>query len=53
MFGEAPTDLMIKGIAAQRFQWDNKRSAFNWFKSRVPWKTWDERVLAVYVVRYP
>ncbi|CAL1705722.1 unnamed protein product [Somion occarium] len=49
MFGEAPTDLMIKGIAAQRFQWDNKRSAFNWFKSRVPWKTWDERVLAVYV----
>ncbi|PBL01645.1 alpha/beta-hydrolase [Armillaria gallica] len=43
------TSMLTKAVAAQRNSWDNRKAAFEYFSRRVPWKTWDSRVIAIHV----
>ncbi|KAK0205832.1 Alpha/Beta hydrolase protein [Desarmillaria ectypa] len=43
------TLMLTKAVAAQRNSWDNRKAAFEYFSRRVPWKTWDSRVIAIHV----
>ncbi len=45
------TSMLTKAVAAQRNSWDNRKAAFEYFSRRVPWKTWDSRVIAIHIVR--
>lgn len=36
----------------RRYQWASKDAAYNWMKTRLPWKAWDPRILKIYTVRH-
>jgi pimeloyl-ACP methyl ester carboxylesterase len=38
-----------KVIAAGKSSWKSSEAAFEWMKSRQPWKNWDSRVLQIYI----
>ncbi|OCH84099.1 hypothetical protein OBBRIDRAFT_438805 [Obba rivulosa] len=42
-------DAMMSAIAKRRDTWANRQEAYDYFSSRAPWKTWDKRVLDLYV----
>ncbi|KAK0231582.1 alpha/beta-hydrolase [Armillaria fumosa] len=42
------TSMLTKAVAAQRNSWDNRKAALEYFSRRVPWKTWDSRVMAIH-----
>lgn len=37
-----------KLVGSRRDVWPSKEQAFEWFRSRLPWKTWDEGVLLLF-----
>lgn len=38
-------------VSSGRDSWPSKEEAFNYFRKRALWNTWDIRVLSIYVVR--
>ena len=43
--------FLIKGTNALRGQWPSRAAAYEWLSKRIPWKTWDDRIRHIYVVR--
>lgn len=43
-------DLVVAVISARRDIWPSKEHAFEYFKTRPPWKVWDPRVLRLLTV---
>jgi hypothetical protein len=42
--------VIKKNILKRRETWANRVEALVWLSSRPPWRTWDRRVLALFVV---
>lgn len=49
-FGAAAKDMLVNGAINRRDTWPSKEDAYNILKSRGSWKSWDDRVLKIYVV---
>jgi len=39
-----------KATPSRKSTWRSKQAAYDWFRARSPWSTWDLRVLKIYVV---
>jgi hypothetical protein len=37
-------------VKARKDTWESRDAAHAWFKARLPWKRWDARTLALFVV---
>jgi len=42
--------MVAKTTSSRRSMWDSKEEAYNWLKTRIPWKFWYPRVLELYTV---
>jgi hypothetical protein len=42
--------VIKKNILKRRETWANRDEALAWLSSRPPWRSWDRRVLALFVV---
>jgi len=36
---------MSKVIMSRKSTWNSKQEAYEWYRKRIPWKTWDERIV--------
>lgn len=43
--------LVTAAVIKSRASWPDKPSALDYFAKRPPWRSWDRRVLELYVVR--
>ncbi|PFH49413.1 hypothetical protein AMATHDRAFT_63272 [Amanita thiersii Skay4041] len=41
--------FVTKAIAAQPSVWESRKAAYDWLVKRSPWKTWDKRIVELYV----
>ena len=44
-------DSLVKMILSRRNEWDSHDAAFTYFSKRMPYKTWDPRIVRLVVVR--
>lgn len=44
--------FLFKATNAIRGQWSSRAAAYEWLSKRIPWKSWDDRIRHIYVVRY-
>ncbi|KAJ3492874.1 hypothetical protein NLJ89_g11149 [Agrocybe chaxingu] len=49
IFGPDAAHLLVSGAEKRRDIWPSREEAYNLFKSRGTWKTWDDRILRLYV----
>ncbi|KZT21320.1 alpha/beta-hydrolase [Neolentinus lepideus HHB14362 ss-1] len=41
--------MVTKVVSVQRTRWESRNSAYEWFSSRRPWKSWDPRIRVIKV----
>jgi hypothetical protein len=46
---DARTRLLSKMIAKRRETWATREEALTWLSGRLPWKTWDPRIVKLFV----
>ena len=50
--GCAKLSAVNKAVAQRPRDWESREEAHRWFRKRVPWKTWQQQVFDIYIVRF-
>lgn len=46
----ATMEMIVAATSLRRDKWPSREDAFEWFRGKTPWKTWDSRTLRLLVV---
>ena len=50
--GCAKLSAVNKAVAQRPRDWESREEAHRWFRKRFPWKTWQQQVFDIYIVRF-
>ena len=45
-------EIVSQSISRRRDEWKSREDAAQYYKTRIPWQLWDQRVLDLFVVRH-